>query len=393
MSNYTKNIKLYIPFCVFFNTLMIWSINIPFLKFKGLSFFEIMVFYSLISVLGIIFEIPAGVLSDRRGYKRSLLISSICKLSALISMLFIENILSRICAILMFALSDAFFSGTDMAILHKSLEKAGMAERFGTMIRKTRKWSLFFLAIATLLSGVAYSLNVYLPFLLSAASVTCSLVISLLLYDEPRAEMVKLNKKEYVKLYHSVSKNMMSSYKIIIMHVIFTYIFSNMNFIAQEVMDVKHIPYEFFGVILFISNMISVLVFKYGYLVERKHREQLFIIAAGILVVLFAAIILFRNSFIAILLLPLMRVASALAIPQLDISLNNSIEVKDRATFLSVASAICRAAQLIADPIIGLLIDVRGIYFIVAIFSLVSFIILLLAIKYLKYTASLMEYL
>ena len=88
-----------------------------------------------------------------------------------------------------------------------------------------------------------------------------------------------------------------------------------------------------------------------------------------------------------------MRVASALAIPQLDISLNNSIEVKDRATFLSVASAICRAAQLIADPIIGLLIDVRGIYFIVAIFSLVSFIILLLAIKYLKYTASLMEYL
>lgn len=391
MNNYLKNIKLYIPYNVLFNTLMIWSINIPFLKFKGLSFFEIMLFYSLISVLGIIFEIPAGVFSDRRGYKLSLLISSFCKLFALTFMLLIDNVIFRALSILLFALSDAFFSGTDMAILHKSLEKSDMTEEFGTIVRKSRKWSLLCLAIATLASGVVYDLHPYLPFILSAFSVAGSLIISLLLYDEHSVENKALHKNEYKKIYRSISQNVAASYRIIIVYVIFTYIFSNMNFIAQEVMDTKNIPYEYFGLIFFISNMISVLVFKYGDAIERKVKKRLFSISATTFVLIFAALILTRDSTAAILLLPLMRIASAMSIPQLDIALNNSINVNERATFLSVSSALCRVVQLLADPLIGLIIDNKGIYFAISIFCGISFVVLVLINRYSAHIVPLME--
>lgn len=377
-SYYKRNVKLYTTYHVFFNTLMIWSINIPFLKFKGLSFFDIMVFYSGISVLGILFEIPAGIYSDKKGYKKSLLISSVLKTLAIVLMIKSETMVFRLISMIFFALSESFFSGTDAALLHKSLEKINALNDFGEIIKKTKKISMFVLAIVVLFSGSIYDINEYLPFILSAIIVFCSSIVALFFYDESFIKKEYDYNTTYAKMINSIIKGLMKYNKTILIYVLFGYIFSNMNFIAQEVMDKKNLDYRYFGLIFFISNMISVLTFKYSYIIEERYKHKLFSVSVVFLAVIFVGILLARHSIYIIVLLPLMRISSALVIPRLEVLLNNSIDIEERATYLSFSSAISKVVQLVADPVLGIIIDMRGIYFAILLFVCLSSVLYLI---------------
>ena len=350
-----------------------------------------MIYYSGISVLGIIFEIPAGIYSDKKGYKKSLLISSILKTLAIIFMIKSQILIFRLLSMVFFALSESFFSGTDISLLHKSLEKINSLNELGEVIKTTKKISMFFLAIVVLFSGVIYNINIYMPFIFSATIVFCSSIVSLFFYDQPFIKKEYDYNTTYTKIISSIIKGLIKHNNIIIIYIMFGYIFSNINFIAQEIMDKKSLDYQYFGVIFFISNMISVLTFKYSYIIEKKYKHRLFSISLIFLIVIFGGILLFRNNIYIILLLPLMRISSALVIPRLEVLLNNSINIEERATYLSFSSVISKVIQLIADPLLGMIIDMRGIYFVILLFIFLSLIVYLILIRNVEQIKLLMD--
>ncbi len=172
---YIDNIKRYKTFNIFYSLIFIWPIIVPFFKLKGLLFIDIMCFYSIISVITLILEVPTGYLSDYFGHKVVIFGGVLFKIISIFLLLFIESRFIFVCCALSFAIADSLLSGSISALLYESLLRSKKEDDYIKIIRSTRATSMTILALVSLVSSVLYELNPSLPIIATCVSMTISL--------------------------------------------------------------------------------------------------------------------------------------------------------------------------------------------------------------------------
>lgn len=179
-----RNIRLSFLTNAFFQALFwmgIWvSFYLLFTDYKGIGIIELIAYAS-----SFLFEIPTGAIADFFGKKKTLMAAFlITGLNALI-MGSAQNYSMLLVAVVLAGLGYALYSGTHHAFVFDSLKTLGREAEFDSIISKMTSIGLVSTSLASVIGGIAYSINPSLPFYLLALACFIALVLSFFFVEPP----------------------------------------------------------------------------------------------------------------------------------------------------------------------------------------------------------------
>ncbi len=138
---FLKNLKFFEPFFILF------------LKEKGLSWVEVGTVYSLRMIVRVVFEIPSGIIADTLGRRRSMIFSYIMYLGSFLAYYLAGNYILILAATFIFALGDAFRTGTHKAMIFEYLKINNWQDQKAHYYGHTRSWSQAGSAVSSLIAA------------------------------------------------------------------------------------------------------------------------------------------------------------------------------------------------------------------------------------------------
>jgi MFS family permease len=164
---FLKNLRFFEPFLVLF-----------FLE-KGLSFVEIGILYAVREIATNILEIPTGFLSDALGRRRTMMASFLFYILSFILFYVCQTFWFFVFAMTLFAVGEAFRTGTHKAMIFDYLKNNGWADQKVYYYGHTRSWSQFGSAISSLIAAgiVFYSSSFKYVFLFATLPYLLDLIL------------------------------------------------------------------------------------------------------------------------------------------------------------------------------------------------------------------------
>lgn len=97
---------------------------------RGMSVTDVAVLLAIWSIFTIVFELPSGVLADRWNRRNMLAIASLLQGLCFVVWLFAHTFLMFVCGFALWAISEAFTSGTEEGLIYDNLKSDGYEESF-----------------------------------------------------------------------------------------------------------------------------------------------------------------------------------------------------------------------------------------------------------------------
>ncbi|MBN2175045.1 MAG: MFS transporter [Bacteroidales bacterium] len=138
---FLKNLRLFEPFIMLF-----------FLE-NGLTFLQIGGLYSIREITRNVFEIPAGIIADSLGRRRTMIWSFTFYIMSFLIFYFAKSYTVFIAAMVFFSLGDAFRTGTHKAMIFDYLRIHGWENQKVTYYGLTHSWSQMGSALSALISA------------------------------------------------------------------------------------------------------------------------------------------------------------------------------------------------------------------------------------------------
>ncbi len=138
---FLKNQKFYEPFFLLF------------LLSKDISYFQVGLLYSIREITINLLEIPAGMIADSAGRRKSMLLSLTLYIASFIVFYFSTGFTVLIIAIIIFGIADAFRTGTHKAMIFTYLEAHNWSHLKVDYYGHTRSCSQFGSAISSLIAA------------------------------------------------------------------------------------------------------------------------------------------------------------------------------------------------------------------------------------------------
>ncbi len=200
---FLKNLRFFEPFLILF-----------YLE-KGLNYTQIGSLYAINEVIRNIFEIPAGIISDALGRRKTLIFSFTLYIVSFVIFYFSESYIWFITAILFYAFGDAFRTGTHKAMILTYLKLKGWEKQKIHYYGHTRSWSQRGSAISALLAGlIMFNMGSYkMIFLISAIPYILDLLLMLSYPKVLDGEIQRLDGVRLKSVFTKVIKEFAYSFK------------------------------------------------------------------------------------------------------------------------------------------------------------------------------------
>lgn len=135
---FLKNLKFFEPYLVIY------------LLGHGLNLFQVGLLYTVREVVINLFEVPSGIIADRLGCKKELMLSFVFYILSFVLFFLAQNFWTAAMAMALFGLGEAFRSGTHKAMIYKYLELQGWEDQKTLVYGKTRSASLVGSALSSI---------------------------------------------------------------------------------------------------------------------------------------------------------------------------------------------------------------------------------------------------
>lgn len=376
--NYKMNIRLYKYYILFSTALFVWPIEVLFFKNRGMLYTDIMIVESIISITQLIMEIPSGVIADKIGYRKAVLTGIMTEILAMFVLISSDGLVGTYIYSIFLGIGLAMISGTDTALLYESHILLQEEQVYIQTIRQAGTLKMWGLAIVSVISGVLFNVNPNYPYIFSIVFLLIAFCIVLLfkevkVCDKRKEDTIDLNCIKQTFLRESKIR------WIILIALLFSFLFSDLNYLMQAYMVSLNVKINNFGIVFFICNVISAVSFKYSGKIEMALKQNTRLVMTVIIVVIFVCAGCFQNYY-CLFLLCFTRVCVATVMPILNVTINRNIISASRATLLSVYNAIICIFMAAYDPIIGGLIDRLGIQRVYLIIGMIGVVLSLLLI-------------
>jgi len=159
----------------------------------GLSMTEIFLLQAIFAGTTGLLEFPSGVVADRIGYRRSLVLASVFTLIGWTVYLFSPDFWTIALAEVFVGIGLSLISGTDSAMLYESLVDVGDEARFATWHGRSRFFGQAAEGSAALFAGLLYSISPRAPFVLEVLIWVVGLFVALALAEPSRHRPVVAN--------------------------------------------------------------------------------------------------------------------------------------------------------------------------------------------------------
>lgn len=329
----------------------------------GLSLSEILLVNVFFSSANLLMEYPSGYVSDRLGYRLSLVIACCFGISGYTAYLFAHSFSQVVGAELLLGVCYAFISGSDNALLYESLRASGRGELYTRCDGRMASFAQIGEAGGALCAGLMYVTNPLLPFIAQIAVWTTALLVALSL-KEPTAEKgphISSHLSEALR----ISRYALSEKKVIRATICFGLLLGLSSFypvwLVQPYMQECGVPLTWFGPIWAGANlMVAFCAYNSHKLLARFGLERMVLLFIGLVICAYLGLGLSSmvGSFLFYYLLTAMR---GLQGPITRNLLQQRATRHMRASILSLHNLLFRLGYVVSGPAIGWISDHQGI--------------------------------
>jgi MFS family permease len=357
-------IKVYIMnfFMMFLVTI---PIIVPYWQQFGLTMKEIYQLQAVFGVMMILLDVPAGYFSDLFGRKKCLVAVGVINIFSYQFLLhgrtFTHFVYFEICA----ALAYSLYSGCDIALIYDSLD--AINERSNneiTFLGKRVFYSQLGETIASFLGGLlaVYSLN--LPPKINAISAFFPLLIAITLVEPPRIKMDHKNHVENIKfIFKSLFRHSTLLSTLIIFNILYGFATYAAVWAYQAYWKELNVPLSAYGYLWAIFNLTVAIIAKKAGVIEKKFNSVIVVLIVGISPIIAYLGLGFSYSQFGILFTLFFAITRGLNGVVVQDGINARVPSTMRATTNSFCSLGMRAVFFFAGPIIGELLDQKGVHY------------------------------
>ncbi len=198
-----KNMKLY-PFYRAFasDIIFLYAIKLLFLtEVRGVSVSDVIFSVSMYALFMVFLQIPAMVVIQKIGYRRSAFLSNLFNIFYVGILMFSSNVVHLCIAEFMSALTFSLKDVAEPSLLSASSPKTEKRGKIYSKLEGKGKAHYYYIdAITAVLSGFMYAVNPYLPLIFAIVVSVFACLLSLL-FEEIKEEEEKrdsINVKEYI---------------------------------------------------------------------------------------------------------------------------------------------------------------------------------------------------
>ena len=198
---FLKNLRLFEPFLILF-----------FLE-NNLTFLQIGFLYSIREITRNVFEIPAGIISDSLGRKKTMIASFGLYIVSFVTYYFAQTYAIFILAMIIYSFGDAFRTGTHKAMIFDYLKMNKWEDQKVYYYGHTRSWSQFGSAISALVAGflVFFSGSYRMIFIYSALPYVLDLILITTYPKELNGQVAGFNQKKISERFKEVTRDFFST--------------------------------------------------------------------------------------------------------------------------------------------------------------------------------------
>lgn len=351
---------------------------------NGLTIFNIALLGVIWNITRIILEVPSGVLADKWGRKRVLIISVIFGILQITMLIGANNYWHFLLASAFSAVSWAFASGTNTALFYDTLKELKKEKEFEKLWARQLIYQQIPLIIAFVSSGFLFKFSHLLPFQLSLIFLIASLAVAITL-KEPRYH--KPIKEVSAFSHFNQSIRYIFNNRSLRAILIFTLVFSIGSDISygygQIYLNQLALPIVLFGIaytfksllVTFTANLVPSLRKRYSY-------RDIFAFQIISITILFYIMALTENYIIGAACFILIAIPYGFFIISQSSYVNQNTKSSQRATIGSMFSFLVAITILILEPVVGYLAD---LYTMKVPFILIAILLSVYSIFYLSY--------
>lgn len=199
-----QNIKLYSIYrAISMDLLFIYAIDFLFLtQVKHISASDVVLRLSFYSLFMIFLQIPANILIDKIGTRKSTILSNIFNTIYLLMIIFATDLKNLIIAEFFSALCFSIKDISDTTLLNISIPEGNKkGEVFSKIEGKGNKNYYYINAITSVLAGVLYTINPYIPIIGCLIISVISIILSIGFQEIQDSEICKKSENKSIKQY------------------------------------------------------------------------------------------------------------------------------------------------------------------------------------------------
>ncbi|WP_397539525.1 MFS transporter [Rummeliibacillus pycnus] len=384
MNKQMKKMYFYIFWASLFFERTLWMI---FLSNKGYSLIEIGLLQGLLNIIMGVFEIPSGIISDKIGRKKSIILGHIFIILYLLTFFAYEYYPILLIGFVLYGIGVSLISGSDQSLVYEGISSDDKEGEYTKFIGKYNAIAIIAIAISALLSGTMYKINELLIFSVTIAAQLIALILIMTVKEiKSTKEKDEGNKfsdilKE-IKIFVATRKE----YKLLIMVIALMQGLVSILYQYGAIM-LKDVGFgiQTISISIFILSVISALAsFKIEYLIGKIGKYRIIFLTLLISVILYLAM----SINVALIILAIFMITNILFEiwdTSLNIELHETVTNKIRTSLLSICNALTGLLMAAFSMIIGVLnkvVELNMVFMILA--STVTIISIFLYLKYLK---------
>ena len=200
-----KNIRLLTLFEFFLGFRFYTAVGIIYFIHITGSYALALLIYSIVSITSTVFEVPTGILSDRIGRKKTIVLGAFFNLGAIIFYSVGQSFFILTIGSILYGISSSLFSGNNEALLFDSTRGSDKASNYGKYIGIIKSMSQFGPAIAGIIGGFLANWSFVYLMWISVVPQLCCLVITLFII-EPKVHSEKISSNIFSDLRMAVLK-------------------------------------------------------------------------------------------------------------------------------------------------------------------------------------------
>jgi len=332
-----------------------------------------MIAVAFFTILVVIFEIPTGVVGDKLGYKKTLILGAVITLAGSVGYALSRNFYHVLIAEFFWGLGFSFYSGTQDSFLYDTLKNLKREKEFNRIngIATALFWSGF--AVSSILGGFLANINLRWPIYFAFIPLIIPVFV-VSFFVEP-----KRKKKKLSHMQHAVK-----SFKYVISHKKLRFLL----FYTVLIYLVLEGSYKFFQPMMYkvgINIALFGLIFAFGYLISGigaliSHKLEEYLKEKKILYLLYITAFLTLlflsqiNSVLVLIGIFILLILDGVSGPLMTDYMNKNIESYNRATVNSISSLTRNVTLAILLPLLGYFGDNFGVNRVFLINSLIIII-------------------
>ena len=324
-----QNIFIYFAITTFNN---FWFITSSWVNYwlKYMSISEIGIIDAIAFAVGVLIEIPSGLISDRLGRKYSLVIASFFQFLGSFIITISMNKFEIAAGFIIFQIGTALFSGTIEAFGYEESLKNNLD--YQDLLMKSQYFASFGNLFSLFIGGYFYLVNKNIPNFLWSLNYLISLILSIMILVNSQPSLfenvensVRLKIKDYL---HNFSFKT-TLYLVILSSVVFSFDYGFLKLTIMESFSTIENNFYILSVVIVLSLILSNILIK-----KSKNYERIILILFCLLTFLLLTNSIFQYSFLILFFF-----LNFLTIYVFQISLNYiNTRIRDsvRASFISL---------------------------------------------------------